>query len=142
MMTKKEMEISDVYKIRKEVYLYTEFDDVNLDHQYIDMSKEDIVMEVLRFFREGSSLIYPAKSYFVALIYAAAMEKYFKIDFFEALNSSELLFDDQYFVPYEKAQEIYDTVIYCIGGRGQILNHIDTIHPTIDYFFQEFNLKG
>lgn len=135
------MKLSDVYKRRKEVYLYTEFDDVNLEYKYIPMDKEDLILQVFEFFKNGSLLIYPAKSYFVALVYAAAIEKYFHIDFFEALDSKELLFDDKYFVPYSKAKDIYNAVIFCMNGHEQILNYVDAIHPTIDYFKEEFSIK-
>ena len=64
------------YKERRKLsYLINTFDDIDLDYIYIKQSKEDLVKLIIKFFNTESLLIYPAKSYFVAIVYAKCIEK-------------------------------------------------------------------
>lgn len=123
------------YKERRKLsYLINTFDDIDLDYIYIKQSKEDLVKLIIKFFNTESLLIYPAKSYFVAIVYAKCIEKYFHINFYDALNDEELLPDDKYFKTYNESKDIYDKVLESIGDIYQY----DSIDKTIKYFKQEY----
>ena len=123
------------YKERRKLsYLINTFDYIDLDYIYIKQSKEDLVKLIIKFFNTESLLIYPAKSYFVAIVYAKCIEKYFHINFYDALNDEELLPDDKYFKTYNESKDIYDKVLESIGDIYQY----DSIDKTIKYFKQEY----
>ena len=123
------------YKERRKLsYLINAFDDIDLDYIYIKQSKEDLVKLIIKFFNTESLLIYPAKSYFVAIVYAKCLEKYFHINFYDALNDNELLPDDKYFKTYNESKDIYDKVLESIGDIYQY----DSIDKTVKYFKQEY----
>ena len=123
------------YKERRKLsYLINAFDDIGLDYVYIKQSKEDLIKLIIKFFNTESLLIYPAKSYFVAIVYAKYIEKYFHINFYDALNDKELLPDDKYFKTYNESKDIYDKVLESIGDIYQY----DSIDKTVKYFKQEY----
>ena len=123
------------YKERRKLsYLINTFDDIDLDYIYIKQSKEDLIKLIIKFFNTKSLLIYPAKSYFVAIVYAKCIEKYFHINFYDALNDEELLPDDKYFKTYDESKDIYDKVLESIGDIYQY----DSIDKTVKYFKQEY----
>ena len=123
------------YKDRRKLsYLIHAFDDIDLDYIYIKQSKEDLIKLIIKFFNTKSLLIYPAKSYFVAIVYAKCIEKYFHINFYDALNDEELLPDDKYFKTYNESKDIYDKVLEFIGDIYQY----DSIDKTVKYFKQEY----
>ena len=123
------------YKERRKLsYLINTFDDIDLDYIYIKQSKEDLIKLIIKFFNTKSLLIYPAKSYFVAIVYAKCIEKYFHINFYDALNDNELLPDDKYFKTYNESKDIYDKVLESIGDIYQY----DSIDKTVKYFKQEY----
>ena len=124
---------------RKLSYLYNDFDDINLPYTVRAYnSDEALVKEIVSFFINGSELIYPAKSYFVALVYAKLLEKYFGVDFYTALEDKELLPDDIFFVTYNNSREIYDSVLKIIGNP---LDY-EAAEKTKKYFYQEFMIDG
>lgn len=118
---------------RKLSYLMHEFDDVGLSHSYIALTDKELVEMVINFFKTESLLVYPAKSYFVAIVYAHCIKKYFGEDFYEVLNDKELLFDDKYFIPYKEDKSVYDEIIKQIGDIDQY----KSIEKTVNYFKQE-----
>ena len=123
------------YKERRKLsYLINAFDDIGLDYIYIKQSKEDLIKLIIKFFNTESLLIYPAKSYFVAIVYAKCIEKYFHINFYDALNDEELLPDDKYFKTYDESKDIYDKVLESIDDIYQY----DSIDKTVKYFKQEY----
>ena len=123
------------YKERRKLsYLINAFDDIGLDYIYIKQSKEDLIKLIIKFFNTESLLIYPAKSYFVAIVYAKCIEKYFHINFYDALNDNELLPDDKYFKTYNESKDIYDKVLESIGD----IYKYDSIDKTVKYFKQEY----
>lgn len=118
-------------------YLMNNFDDYisNCSHQ--SFSKTKLIEQIIEFFKTKSELIYPAKSYFVAIIYAKCMEKYFKLDFYSCLSDVELLPDDESFIPYQYSSYIYDKVLRDVGDIWQY----PSIYKTVEYFKQEFLVK-
>lgn len=118
---------------RNLAYLMNNFNDVGLSFSYID---NNIVETVTEFFETASSLIYPAKSYFVAIVYAKCLEKYFQVDFLEALNDKELLPDDLYFKSYSEDKETYDKIFALLKNKD-ILS-LKSSQKTVNYFKQEF----
>ena len=124
---------------RKLSYLINDFNDTGLDYTVKKYSSdEELVNEIVDFFISGSKLIYPAKSYFVALVYAKMLEKYFRVDFYTALEDKELLPDDIFFVTYNNSREIYDSVLKTIGNP---LDY-EAAEKTKKYFYQEFMIDG
>ena len=122
---------------RKLAYQYKEFRDVNLPHTFEYISDAHVVKQTIKFFIEGSELIYPAKSYFVAIVYAACLEKYFKVPFFSALSEINLLPDDDYFTSYMYKPDMYDEILNYIGDIWQY----KSIEPTVAYFKEEFLIE-
>ena len=116
---------------RKLSYLLNIWDDVNLPYIFNNDNVED---QVVDFFLTESELIYPAKSYFVAIVYAKCLEKYFGGNFFEYLNDPELLPDDTYFKTYSQNKSTYDNIINRIGNIWQY----PSICKTVNYFKKEF----
>ena len=124
---------------RKLSYLINDFDDTGLPYLIKEYaSNEELVSEIVNFFMHGSELIYPAKSYFVGIVYAKLLEKYFEADFYESLSDSELLPDDSFFVSYNNSRNVYDAVLKRIG------NPLDypAADKTKEYFYQEFLVHG
>jgi hypothetical protein len=109
--------------------------------------KELIVEFGARYFSESlSDLIYPAKSYSVAIIYAHLIEKYFRTPFFKSLSDPQLLCDnDQYFVPYENDPQSYDAILKKISYFAKGF-YLDTRWPqvakTVSCFNEEFDLSS
>lgn len=124
---------------RKLSYLMHEFDDIRLDVTVKEMSAPRIMKTVVRFFEEGSELLYPAKSYFVAIVYAKLLEKHFGVPFMDALNMDDLLPDDKWFLPYRKAKVIYDGVL---TGIPEDFLKLPSTKKTTAYFMQEFLLEN
>lgn len=119
---------------RKMSYLINDFDDTNLDYIHIAGSEKEIANTVIKFFKTESQLIYPAKSYFVAIVYAACIQKLFGKDIKESLCWKDLLFDDRYFKPYSVSPKIYDMVLEKIGSPLIYKSS----EKTINYFIEEF----
>lgn len=122
-------------KRRRLSYRLNQWDDVDLGYE---VNFNNIYEQVIEFFHSGSSLVYPAKSYFVAVIYASCMERFFQKDFYESLDDVELLPDDPYFIPYGKSPELYNRIIYNI--KDSIWKY-DSINTTVNYFKKEFLLE-
>lgn len=102
---------------------------------------ENIVESAVAYF-EGKSLgiVYPAKSYFVAICYAKWLNQDFGDDFKQALDEADLLFtNDPHFTRYSQAKAIYDGIIEKIG-----LDFDETIGiiPIVrEYYLKEVHLK-
>ena len=101
------------WKVRQEIYrrLNDPTDD-NLNGVEINWRPETVVEDALRHWEEDiDEWIYPAKSYFVAILYAHWIVEDFREDFYEVLDDPDLLPDDPYFVPYSSDKEIYDEIL-------------------------------
>jgi hypothetical protein len=123
---------------RKLSYLFKQFDDINLPRVYIDKQGDELAHQIIEFFVSGSQLIYPAKSYFVAIVYAKCLEHYFNVPFYEALDTPDLLIDDEYFVPYSKNKHVYDLVVDKLDN----LWYYQSINKTVNYFKEEFLIES
>lgn len=130
--------INELKQKRKLAYLMTVFDDYALPYSRQFLSNTELIKQIVEFFKTESQLIYPAKSYFVAIVYAKCLEKYFNQNFLESLDDIELLPDDMDFVPYRKSKEVYDEVLKQIGDIWQY----KSIEKTVNYFKQEFLIRG
>lgn len=118
-------------------YLLHEWDDINLPYT---VNYRNVPNQVIKFFKTESKLVYPAKTIFVAIIYAKCLEEFFKVPFYEALDDDDLLPDDKYFKDYKysKYKKEYDKILLKIGNIWQY----DSILKTIDYFKKEFLIDG
>lgn len=73
----------------------------------------EIVKNALHYFKEATfPLIYPAKSYAVAVIYAVKLNELYGVDIYETLSDSDLfLGQDPFFVTYTQDPESYDRIM-------------------------------
>lgn len=85
--------------------------DIVVDH-------DDLVVPAVAYFTDPQDvLVYPAKSYAVALIYARLLWEHFNEAFFEVLDDPDLLYgNDEYFVPYSQDPTTYDAILDTFGG--------------------------
>lgn len=120
---------------RRLAYLMFDFDDIDLDYKEEYIDDEHLVETIVNFFETESQLIYPAKSYFVAIVYAKMLERYFDIPFYEALNTEDLLIDDGYFRRYKDNPYIYDEVLKMVPEE---FLELPSTEKTRKYFLQEF----
>lgn len=128
--------MNDELKYRRRMaYLLNDWDDINLPYEF---DNSNVLQQVINFFNNGSYLIYPAKSYFVAIIYAKCLEKYFHQNFYEMLNDKDLLPDDKFFITYQNDKVLYDNIL---DNIGEIWKY-DSINKTVDYFKKEFLVDG
>ena len=133
----------EIQEKRKLSYLFKEFDDTNLARIVLNFATDDEIADsVIGFFMEGSALVYPPKSYVVAIVYAACMLKYFPEhfkDIVEPLKCVDLLDNDDFFSPYmSKTAPIYNKVLQWLEReRIEILDYASTM-KTHDYFREEF----
>lgn len=100
---------------------------------------------VTLYFKTSSNevIVYPQKSYAVALVYAKLLEKYFGEPFYDALNHPSLLLGDKFFVPYSKNPDLYNRVIAKMDEQKLWdfeNNTLDTVQATVNYFKKEFLL--
>ena len=124
---------------RKLSYLINDFNDTGLYYTVKKYgSDEELVNEIVDFFISGSKLIYPAKSYFVAIVYAKLLEEHFNENFYDCLSDKELLPDDYFFVPYNRNRNVYNAVLSRIGNPLEY----KAAEKTKEYFYQEFLLDG
>lgn len=128
---------------RELAYLYKEFDDLNLPRTVLhSVTDDEIVEHVIEFFVEGSTLVYPYKSYFVAVVYAACMMKYFHTyfaDITDALSCEDLLnYDDEFFVPYNKKTNVYNRILRFFEDERQDILSFESTRKTENYFREEF----
>lgn len=75
--------------------------------------EDELVNNALHYFKEATfPLIYPAKSYAVAIIYATKLNELYDIPVIDVLDDSDLfLGQDPYFIPYSEDPETYDAIM-------------------------------
>ena len=134
------------WKIRQQIYndiiVITDFaEDYDVPIFIDDTSEQHIINHIVDYFTiPVAELIFPAKSYAVAIIYAKLITHYFNEDFYEILNDPTLLYEnDKYFMPYMKAQNIYDQALSQIPNDLNI--ELPQIQATINFFEDEFFIK-
>lgn len=137
------------YKVFQRHYNLTHHHDDSLESMThrCDDSTDVIKSEMHKYFTENvEHLIFPAKSYAVALIYAKLIEIHFKTPFFESLSDPDLFCgNDKYFKTYNEIPEIYDDFLRRIplDRSNYILpKHFQQVATTIGYFYKEFGVKN
>lgn len=124
--------IQELLKRRKIAYKLFDWNDKDLD---ITIDHSDVISQTIHFFQTQSELIYPAKSYFVAIVYAKCLEQYFAQDFYKSLDDDQLIPDDPYFVPYSTDCQTYNIILDNISK--DVLSY-DSTKKTVEYFKKEF----
>ena len=119
-------------------YMFHVWDDNQKSLNVIDADDDMTVTAVIHYFKTKSEVIQPFKAYFSAIVYAACMEKYFGVSFYEALSDRELMFDTSTFVPYNENPRVYERILDAIGDIWQY----ESIQSTVDYFKQEFLVES
>ena len=134
------------HKLRQKIYLAMNPNEVHVGNKKIivkDVTQRELTKDLIDYFTiELEDLIYPAKSYAVAIIYGILLNKYFNLDLYTALRDEELfLGTDQYFVPYSRSPKAYDeTLAYLKQNNLWDIESIDLsqVKTTIWFFHQEF----
>lgn len=105
--------MNHLYKELQRVYnqLVTDHPDDFANMEIIE--DDELVDNALAYFKAATfPLIYPAKSYAVAIIYAHTLNELYGIDKYEILDDPDLfLGQDPYFVPYSQNPEAYDRIM-------------------------------
>lgn len=134
------------WKVRQEIYHRTVA--INDTSPPTLVVGGDLVPHIVEYFTTelGDKLVYPAKSYAVAMIYARLLSKYFDEEFYTALNDPALLYNnDQHFVPYYKAIKTYDDAILRVSAVRDAWDvensKFSQVEATVNYFKQEFLLS-
>ncbi len=113
------------------------------DIEYMeDRSQQAIIDKVLWYFAGNvpEKVIYPAKSFFVAIVYARLLRDHFNEEPYEVLDDEKLLYgNDPYFEPYSKQRDLYDAVIASIGWDFDLTK--GEIPDVANYFYQEFQIS-
>lgn len=116
-----------------------------LTFKVIEMNDSELISEITSyFFTDKEILVFPAKSYAVAIIYSLLIEKYFSTPFYDSLSDENLFWNsDKYFVSYQHAKHIYDKVLITLKkDRHFDVENIplENVKKTIEFFKQEFGL--
>lgn len=103
----------------------------------------EIVQNALYYFKgQNFPLIYPAKSYAVAVIYAYLLFKEYGIPIRESLADEDLfLGQDQYFVPYLKDVKSYEEILAALDHMPNWIT-MGWAPKTAEYFRLECTAKG
>lgn len=103
----------------------------------------EIVENSKRYFESATfPLVYPAKSYGVAVVYAFLIERLYGYPILETLNDPDLfLGTDPYFVTYEEDPESYDAIISYVKNKKD-WEVCGWVPQTIIYFNRECTQEG
>ncbi len=104
---------------------------------------EELVQNALKYFDSATfPLIYPAKSYAVAVIYAYKLKEVYGVPVLTSLDDPDLfLGQDDYFVPYSQDKETYTDIIAHLQDRPNFLNE-GWAPQTVKYFEAECTEEG
>lgn len=133
------------WKVRQHLYHKVRCPDDFIEKKDTAFS-DDVVSDIIKYFTEpiSKTLVYPAKSYAVALIYARLLAKYFGEDFLTALNDPDLLYgNDQHFVAYHRDIRTYDTAIIAISAHDAWdveASDLEQVRTTVECFHREFQI--
>lgn len=135
------------WKFRQDLFhrLHKEYADAHDENNVIrmsDTSDEALIKQVVEYFSViPEKVIYPAKSYMVAIVYARLLRDHFGEDFYEALDDQDLLYgNDPHFVPYSKHKSVYDAVLAQVGVDFDLSK--GEIPDVANYFREEFILES
>ncbi len=137
------------YKINQEIYHKTsEISDyiADISHRVIELRESELVDAVVGYFLlEGGDIIFPAKSYSVAIVYAKLLEKYFSEDFMTALSDQDLFMGtDKFFSPFGTSVEInkiYQLALDQLKTKDLMdfeKSKLSQVKDTVSYFKAEF----
>jgi len=132
------------HKLRQQMFHHLESTDDWLEDKdvvVLDLPPAELIAHIINYFTIPiNKLIYPAKSYAVAIIYAHLLNEHFGVNFYTALKDPDLLAgNDPYFVPYDRAKDIYDSVIDHVAVHGY-RSELPQVKKTTEYFYREFYL--
>lgn len=102
------------------------------------VAKEELIDTILIHFTEPiDEVIYPAKSFFVAIMYSFLLGAMFGEDLYVSLSDPDLLFNnDPYFVPFNsQTMDIYQGVLHRLPR--QLNYELPQIKNVIEYFTKE-----
>ncbi len=114
------------------------------DKSLVILNSDDQIVDYgIKYFNEElSELVYPAKSYSVAIVYSYLLAKNFGESFFDSLNDPDLLCqNDIYFKPYSAAKLTYDKILNGIGffeATFALNENLSQIKTTTSCFHEEF----
>lgn len=130
------------HKIRQELFhhLNPHPSDLNVDIPLVEMQPRQLANYVIDYFFDPVHIIlYPAKSYAVAVIYSMLLEQYFSIPIKTSLRDPHLLFgNDYHYRPYQHNKEVYDIILKHMNGFHGLVYEVPQVGATVDYFLQEF----
>lgn len=110
------------------------------------VEEEELVENALKYFDKAEfPLIYPAKSYAVAIIYALMLKKTYGIPMVESLSDPDLFMGhDQYFRPYgPETKDTYQRIIGELWYRGEeVFLNSGWAPQTVKYFYAECTEEG
>lgn len=114
------------------------FDDDIEDLGY-QVNDQQIVHHCLQqWYENDAPLVFPSKSYNVAVIYARLLEHYFKCPAQEYLLDPSLLRDDRFYQPYPECPELYDHLLELMTFDAIMASECPSVKKTVAYFNQEF----
>ncbi len=116
--------------------MFKQYSDSGLEYSVVSLSENELVKQVIFYFKTESSLCYPAKYIFCNIIYSYYAEKYFNLPFYESLNWPELLADSPIEYLYKDHVSVYEVIIKEI--LPNIEHYENAIRKTRLYFKQEF----
>ena len=99
-----------------------------------NQTEQELIEQVLLFFRIESSCIYPAKYIFCNIVYSYYLNKYFGLDFKECLSDTDVLKNSPIEYLYTVHKNVYDSILSKIDNIEQYTS----IKKTRLYFKQEF----
>lgn len=99
-----------------------------------NQTEQELIEQVLLFFRTKSSCIYPAKYIFCNIVYSYYLNKYFDLDFKECLSDADVLKNSPIEYLYTAHKNVYDSILSKIDNIEQYTS----IKKTRLYFKQEF----
>jgi hypothetical protein len=131
------------YKDYQELYqlLVTDHPDAFANMEIVE--EEELVHNALKYFDHATfPLIYPAKSYAVAIIYAYKIKEVYGVPVLTTLDDPDLfLGQDPYFVPYSADKATYTDIIAHLQDRPNFLNE-GWAPQTVKYFYAECTAEG
>lgn len=95
---------------------------------------------LIEYLRTEPLLIYPLKSYAVAIIYSLLLEQEYNIGFWDSISNPLLLCNnDIFYIPYNQNKKIYKTTIDFYGKENILSINSNTIKIISSYFYEEFS---
>lgn len=135
--------MEQLYKSYQQMYHDIITDHTDLLSDCAVVVSPEIVKNALQYFDAAVfPLVYPAKSYAVAIIYATLIEKEYGINFYDTLNDPDLfLGQDEHFVTYDEDPKSYDAILEGLKSKTAWLT-TGWAPKTVEYFELECTPKG